>query len=763
MLKILLPKIERKDTNMTEVFLRYNPYKVETKLWIEEEELSNSSKIAPFFQERLQMWVDQLPNYLCNEINDDSFKLVFHGTLFDYGDVRKVITDYNEDHQAEIILEHKMAEGSDDKLTELTELFEHMQQGPFDDLRNGVIRKNFDKALSSDFEIAVIATMSSGKSTLINSLIGQELMPAKNKATTATIASIRNTDRDDFIGRCVDAEGSEIIPSQHLDSNVMGELNDNEKVSLIEIQGRIPSISAKNMNLILVDTPGPNNARNSSHHDHTFNVIKSEAKPMVLYIINATQFGINDDHMLLSSLADQMKSRGKQSKDRFIFAVNKIDELDPENESINETLQEVKEYLENNGILNPNIYPVSAEMAKLIRMNQNNHSMTKKQKGTLKDHEYFNEEESMHLINYAPLSRTHKDNLNLLANEAHEDGDTYEEALYHSGVPSIETAINVYLEKYAVTSKITSAVNAFKGVVVGKKLEQKLQEEMALNEDKRIQINNQMKKVKEEIERGNKAKILKNRINNRNYDHKEVIRRIEGKIEQKMDLMTEHFRNEERVSPSKAKTIINQLDKDITILQSDIKTDLELLIIATLKRDAVEMLNEYRSYVQDMIEVSGDALNLGDLKIFDIELPDPDDMVSRMQYTDDVEDGQTWVKTSTWWKPFSWGNGYYKTTYREEQFVDVNDITEEVIRPAKSNLRENTKMAKLHLKESENNLKFYFNSEINKLEKVLLGKVSEIEMLSRDSQALEVKLHEEKEKVNWIEDFLVRLDRILEI
>lgn len=748
---------------MTEVYLKYNPYKVETKIWIDNEELTNSSKLSPFFQERLQMWVDQLPVYLTEEINDDSFTLVFHGTEFDFSDVRKTITDFNEERNANILLKHKFAEGSEDKLSELKKLFDHMQQGPFEDLKSGVIQKNFERALSSDFEIAVIATMSSGKSTLINSLLGQELMPAKNKATTATIASIRNTDRDNFIGRCWDAEMNEIIPWQTLDSANMSEFNDNENVSLIEIQGRIPSISANSMNLVLVDTPGPNNARNSSHHEHTFNVIKSEAKPMVLYIINATQFGINDDHMLLSSLADQMKTRGKQSKDRFIFAVNKIDELDPDNESIEETLHEVREYLENNGIMNPNIYPVSAEMAKLIRMHQNDSTMTKKQKGTLFTHEYFNEEESMHLINYAPLSQTDKEHLTRLAEEACEEGDSYTEALYHSGVPSIETAINVYLEKYAVTSKITSAVNAFKGVVVGKNLEQKLQEEMAVNSDRRVLINIQMKKVKEEIERGNKAKVLKDRINSRNYDHNEIIRRIEGKIEQKMDAMTEHFRNEERVSPAKAKTIISQLERDISLLQSDIKTDLELLIIATLKRDAVEMLEEYRSYVKDMIEVSGDALNIGDLQIFDIELPNPDDMVSRMQYTEDVEDGQTWVKTSTWWNPFTWGDGYYKTNYREEQFVDVDDITEEVIRPAKSNLRENTKMAKLHLKQSENTLKQYFNEEINKLEKILLSKVNEIEKLSRDSQALEAKLKEDKEKAIWIEDFIVQLDSILEI
>lgn len=76
-------------------------------------------------------------------------------------------------------MSYTASENSNNKIDELKELFEYMQEGPFEDLKSNGIRRNFDKALSSDFEIAVVATMSSGKSTLINSLLGTELMPAK--------------------------------------------------------------------------------------------------------------------------------------------------------------------------------------------------------------------------------------------------------------------------------------------------------------------------------------------------------------------------------------------------------------------------------------------------------------------------------------------------------------------------------------------------------------------------------------------------------
>ena len=44
------------------------------------------------------------------------------------------------------------------------------------------------------FEVIVVATMSAGKSTVINALIGQELLHSANEATTATITRIHDKD-----------------------------------------------------------------------------------------------------------------------------------------------------------------------------------------------------------------------------------------------------------------------------------------------------------------------------------------------------------------------------------------------------------------------------------------------------------------------------------------------------------------------------------------------------------------------------------------
>ena len=124
---------------------------------------------------------------LVDELNDDIFDFEFIGTLPDFEDIQQF-----KDFYPNIELIHKQVEDVDDKFSRLEELVQMMKEGPFEQLRDERIELNFQKALNSEFEIAVIATMSSGKSTLINAILGQELMPSKNEACTAKVSRIIN-------------------------------------------------------------------------------------------------------------------------------------------------------------------------------------------------------------------------------------------------------------------------------------------------------------------------------------------------------------------------------------------------------------------------------------------------------------------------------------------------------------------------------------------------------------------------------------------
>ncbi|MFY3770821.1 MAG: hypothetical protein ACQEWL_21140 [Pseudomonadota bacterium] len=64
-----------------------------------------------------------------------------------------------------------------------------------------------------------------------------------------------------------------------------------------------------------------------------------------------------------------MSKGGREAHDRFIFIINKIDELDTDKkESVANVLSNVKQYLEENSLINPVVIPVSDELTKLIRI-----------------------------------------------------------------------------------------------------------------------------------------------------------------------------------------------------------------------------------------------------------------------------------------------------------------------------------------------------------------------------------------------------------
>ena len=47
-------------------------------------------------------------------------------------------------------------------------------------------------------KIVVVATMSSGKSTLINALLSKKLLPSSNEACTATITKVINRKQENY-------------------------------------------------------------------------------------------------------------------------------------------------------------------------------------------------------------------------------------------------------------------------------------------------------------------------------------------------------------------------------------------------------------------------------------------------------------------------------------------------------------------------------------------------------------------------------------
>ncbi len=444
---------------MKRVFIKYNPYRVTTEISIDDKPLINDSRLN-VSEQRLQEWLDNLPAYLFEECNDRDFEITFHGTLLDFEDVAAVAEEAKT-KGINITLKHIPAKEVKDKEQAIADIFAEMQNGPFEELKQPDVVKAFEMAKSSDFEVNVVATMSAGKSTLINSLLGQRLMPVNRVACTATITEIKDNDSDHFAAKVYDKSGKLIETHPELTYEIMDRLNANPAVSKIRVEGNIPFVTSEDVSLVLVDTPGPNNSRDPEHKAATYRMLSESSKTVVLYIMNVTRFATVDDNVLLRYIAESIKAVGKQGRDRFIFVVNKMDELKRGEDNVDALLKTVRDYLADNGIENPNIYPASALTALNIRTilaqsDDDDDDDVYEAKSKVRK---FNRNEEMYFENYAPLPASSKNIVSNRLAKAIEDKDDKEQALIHSGIVSIEEAINLYVTKYVSAMKIGNMVN----------------------------------------------------------------------------------------------------------------------------------------------------------------------------------------------------------------------------------------------------------------------------------------------------------------
>lgn len=185
---------------MKEIFIKYNPFTLETKIEMDGENLNEKYNFLFNKKQRLQEWIDLFIEKLDEEINYRSYCITFHGTKLDYDDLTEAIKKLEN---REIKLKHIESKEITDRKKEIQNIFYEIQNNSYglENLKSKNLRKRFEEILNSEFEINVIATMSSGKSTLINSLLSKKILPSSNEACTATITRIKDIDNSHFIGR----------------------------------------------------------------------------------------------------------------------------------------------------------------------------------------------------------------------------------------------------------------------------------------------------------------------------------------------------------------------------------------------------------------------------------------------------------------------------------------------------------------------------------------------------------------------------------
>lgn len=287
------------------------------------------------------------------------------------------------------------------------------------------------------FKVCVVATMSSGKSTFINSIIGDEIMPEKNEACTAKTMAVLDNDaitakRVHIIRKNGDKEIVDIYNREVLDR-----VNKDEDISDFLVETNIQSIANTSKALMLIDTPGVNNSNDVSHYKITKEFIDQMDMGAIIYLLNATQLATNDDAGLLDVVFKHIKKT--KGRVNILFVINKIDSLDTEKENIMDIVRETKKYIESHGFKNPVIYPISALAAKALRMILYHKEMTRRERRQIEDiyNTYCSKDNNM--MDYAIIDE--------ISDETYEIGDNIvsaqaiRKAIDNTGITFIEKKI----------------------------------------------------------------------------------------------------------------------------------------------------------------------------------------------------------------------------------------------------------------------------------------------------------------------------------
>lgn len=616
---------------MTEVYIKYNPYRLSTTIKINNNALSEESPVAQMIHgKRLQKWIGMLPEALRSERGDREFRVTFHGNALDYDDVK----DAFEHAQRKSIIGNytttfEEALGDKEVYNKLMVVYNDLMEDPYftDSLSNSDkegLEGAFKRVQDNVFPIHVIATMSSGKSTLINALLRKKLMPSKNEACTAIITEILDNDSTGYAATVYDRDDSQIKSIENLTYEDMNSLNDNENIAKVAIEGDVPFLNVTETKLKLVDTPGPNNARNTNHRETTYKNINSATENMILYILNYTQLATNDDENLLNYVAEEIRKGGKETRDRFLFVINKMDAVG-EDDSVPHAIEITRNYLAKHGIDDPQIFPCSAFTALGLRSTETDFNkvmtdpmlmmqlMSKPNEQKLfAMMAQLNNTDALHLEQYSTLTPSEQEKLRQKLDDAVKSNNYVEQALIHSGIYSIESAIRAYVQKYAKAKKIHDLVEPLEAQLhqCEKSTSAKL---AALSGGKEAEeIKKRSEAVRSFIDKGNEAKEFKAQIdainpipeieknaedliNKVNVQLVKSFKRVDAKIEGRPEVMR----------------FINNFSDDAADAISNLSAQMEIVIQKEVTETSTKLIESYQKKLNDLDSSVGSSLDFG--------------------------------------------------------------------------------------------------------------------------------------------------------
>lgn len=273
--------------------------------------------------------------------------------------------------------------------------------------------------------ITFTATMSAGKSTLINALIGQALSFSKKVACTSTVLRFLTSPCKTQKFCVVDNDDKVAFLSAREVRTFTNSLTEPCK-----IMGHFDSVLSK-QRVEVIDTPGVNSSLNPEHKKITREELKN-GTDILVYVIPVECYGSDDDYNHLLYIKKNISYKN------ILFVINMMDSCDFEDDSIDEIVCNVKKYLSEIGFKNPCVCPMSAKAGEILKkavLNAEQSDNDKMECGTFIT-KFTNE--NLQLEKYYPDSNIKKSNKS--------DGLLWK-AFVSTGLPGFENLLYQYIRE----------------------------------------------------------------------------------------------------------------------------------------------------------------------------------------------------------------------------------------------------------------------------------------------------------------------------
>lgn len=541
---------------MKTIEISYNPYKMITKMLIDGIDVCQKDsydKFKEFIENKipLQTWIEPIQYLdwrgLVNEVSDpdynDEVKLIFSGRKIDFDDLKRSIKDQNEERSEEtrVIYHYQHKKVLDDKILSknIEDVVAELQSDRFRELvsqrtTEGLTKKyeeldeNYTIAKGNVFYIVLAGVYSSGKSTLLNTLIRHDILPTSYKTCTSKNCRIRHDGSLDnkisLAGYGVKNEENgtepviikekiydtdedcaaaflEICPIKEEDTE--DRYPDVETMEIgVNLSHLYPeSVNKENFTIVLIDTPGMDSAQSSEdgsnkHAEIALEAISMESKPMIILCVDANTYDDKSIGEFMREIIAQAQEEGSGFNDRFLFLMNKCDSIqykqdetaeaakaafaeyltDSSKWGIKGSEEDLKQLAEEASHFVPRVFMTTSLIALAIQkgaMNFTDEELEDPYKELLsKELDDFVERicgkrkrPNFYLSKYCDIPNYRKDEMDAEFEQALEEGDNIHAARLQCGLDSVESAIRDYIERYAYPIKVRGLLDTFEDIL----------------------------------------------------------------------------------------------------------------------------------------------------------------------------------------------------------------------------------------------------------------------------------------------------------